>query len=58
MSDKVLFTVAVSRPEKLEPLPGALAAATSMEAWAKEAKFVSSAITDDGLEHVTVERLN
>ncbi len=29
-----------------------------MEAWAKEAKFLSYAITDDGPEDVTVERLN
>jgi caspase domain-containing protein len=58
VSDRVLFTIAVSRPERLEPLPGALAASQWMTAWAQKANFKPYTITDEGADGVTVDRLN
>lgn len=56
-AQRILFTIAVSRPEKLEPLPGALAAAQWISTWANEADFTPYAITDEGHNDVTVDRV-
>ena len=57
MPKRVLFAIAVSRPEKLEELPGALDAAQWMATWAAKADFAAHVITDEK-DDVTVERLN
>lgn len=59
MAKKVCFSIAVSQPERLDPLPGAITASHDVLAWAKAAGFETPpAITDDGGNAVNVARLN
>lgn len=46
MSAKIFVSIAVSRPQKLEALPGAIQASQAMIGWAKAAGFITESITD------------
>ncbi|BAM92701.1 hypothetical protein S58_67340 [Bradyrhizobium oligotrophicum S58] len=59
MPKKICISIAVSRPEKLDALPGAIMASHDVLAWARAAGFTTPpAVTDEDGSAVTVTRLN